>query len=118
MGNNCFKTCPNCGDTWSTQKDFLMDEMLDLNGYKADFEKLEYGMFFFTHKKDGCYSTMVIEVSDFMNLFQGKIYTERKTGGPDCLGFCLDEEQMDRCDAICECAFVRELLYKIKNKTF
>ncbi len=117
MKDNYFKKCPSCGEIWQTQKAFIIDELLVLNGYKADFEKLEYGMFFFTHNKESCHSTMVIEVSDFINLYNGEVYSERKTGSDECPRYCLDEEQIDRCGAICECAFVRELLQIIKART-
>jgi hypothetical protein len=111
-----FKTCPNCFGKWHTRDNFLSDSQLELNGYKADFEKLDYGLFFFTHKKDSCYSTMAIEVVDFKDLYSGEIHTERKTGSEECPRYCLDKEQLDRCDAMCECAFVREIIQIIQNK--
>ncbi len=110
-----FKQCPGCFQAWPSRDDFLSDERLELNGYKADFERLEYGLFFFTHRKATCYSTMAIEVVDFMDLYTGKIYAERRTGEEACPGYCRDKEQLDRCDAQCECAFVREILHIIKN---
>ena len=113
---NPFKTCPHCFQIWPTRDDFISDSQLELNGYKADFEKLEYGLFFFTHQKSGCHSTMAIEVVDFKDLYSGEIYTERKTGSEECPRYCLDKEQLDRCDAICECAFVREIIQIIRNK--
>lgn len=111
-----FKQCPSCGERWETQDAFLKDLTLSLNGYKADFEELQYGMFFFTHQKPDCQSTMVIEVSEFMNLYTGEIYGERMTGEEDCPGYCVDTGQLSRCDALCECAFVREIIHIIKQR--
>ncbi len=59
-----FKICPNCSEVWQTRENFILDPKLKLNGYKADFEKL------------------------------------------------------DRCDAFCECAFVREIIQILKQKQF
>jgi hypothetical protein len=111
-----FKTCPNCFETWHTRDDFLSDTLIELNGYKADFEKLDYGLFFFTHMKTSCCSTMAIEVLDFKDLYNGEIAAERKTGSDDCPRYCIDEEQLERCVVICECAFVREVMQLIKDK--
>ncbi|MCP3876245.1 MAG: hypothetical protein GY699_24270 [Desulfobacteraceae bacterium] len=46
MAKEIFKTCPNCGFQWKTRNDFLKDSLKELNGYTADSEKLEYGLFF------------------------------------------------------------------------
>ena len=115
MDEMCFKKCTGCGQEWTTQKQFIEDKDLTLNGYKADFERLEYGMFFFTHKKDGCFSTIVIEVSQFMNLFKGQRFIERKTDTDECPRYCSDDEQLVRCEAMCECAFVREIMHVLLN---
>jgi hypothetical protein len=111
-----FKICPNCQQVWSMQIEFISDGEIELNGYKSDFEKLEYGMFFFTHKKVGCFSTMVLEVKEFLNLYEGPFYSEQKTGTEDCPNYCRDKEKLDRCEAFCECAFVREIINIIREK--
>jgi hypothetical protein len=87
-----------------------------LNGYQADFEKLEYGLFFFTHHHPDCNSTLAIEVVDFWDLYKGPRYLQRRTGAAECPGYCLDKNQLARCDALCECAFVRDLVQVIKHK--
>ena len=111
-----FKQCPGCFQAWTSRTDFLQDSQLELNGYKADFERLDYGLFFFTHHKSDCFSTMAIEVVDFKDLYAGEIYTERRTGEEECPGYCLDKDQLERCDALCECAFVREIMQIIKDR--
>ena len=110
-----FKMCPCCFFVWPTRTDFLKDPSLLLNGYKADFEALEFGLFFFTHQAAECQSTLALEVNDFMDLYQGTRHTGRRTGMSDCPGYCVDKEQLQRCDALCECAFVREILHLVKQ---
>ncbi|MCF8067547.1 MAG: hypothetical protein K9L30_03065 [Desulfobacterales bacterium] len=43
--NEKFKVYPMCSKEWETRDQFLDDQSLKLNGYKADFEKLEWGLF-------------------------------------------------------------------------
>lgn len=116
MNNNVFKVCPCCQDSWATQEQFISDKLLELKGYQADFEKLEYGLFYFVHNKSCCYTSMVVKVRDFMNLYPGPFYTSRKTGGEECPGYCREKEQLKRCDAVCECAFVREIIQIVKDE--
>jgi hypothetical protein len=111
----CFKKCPNCFEIWSTRYEFISDNQIELNGYKTDFEKLEYGLFFFTHKKSGCGSTMALEVADFKDLYSGTISSERKTATDECPRYCFEKDQLDRCNALCECAFAREIIQIIKS---
>lgn len=115
MPTKPFKRCPGCFHVWETRKRFLSDNRLVLNGYKADFERLEYGLFFFTHMRDNCCSTLAIEVVDFLDMYHGEIHPQRRTGEVDCPGYCLDKNQLERCEAICECAFVREIMHQIRH---
>ena len=105
-----FKTCPACSKKWQTMEEFVSDPSLELNGYKADFKDLEYGMFFFTHKIEPCHSTMTIMIEDFRKLYSGPIYKENKTLSEECPRYCMNEKNLTRCDAFCECAFVREIM--------
>lgn len=116
MENEKFKICPMCSKEWETRDEFLADQAIELIGYKADFERLEWGLFYFTHNVDGCFSTMALEAKDFLSLYSGQKYTERRTGMEECPGYCLDEKQLDRCDALCECAFNREIIQIIKER--
>lgn len=111
-----FKICPMCAAEWRTREAFIEDSSLELNGYGADFEKLELSLFYFTHRKEGCYSTLTLEAKAFQSLYSGKKYSGRRTGEDDCPGYCFDKEQLNRCDAFCECAFNREILAIIKEK--
>jgi len=115
LTDKIFKICPLCSQKWKSRKEFLDDKTLKLNGYQADFETLENGLFFFTHHVEGCYSTMAIMSVDFYDMYTGTKYSETKVGSDECPGYCLKKDQLDRCDAACEYAFVREILHIIRE---
>ena len=94
----------------------MNDQSLEINGYGVNFEKHEKSLFYFTHNIEGCFSTMTIEAKDFLDLYSGKKYTEQKAGEEGCPRYCLDEKQLNRCDAFCECAFNREIIQIIKER--
>lgn len=89
---------------------FLEDSQIVLIGYQVDFQTLKAGLFLFNHHREGCFSTLSIRAEQFMDLYQGPIFQERKTGTSECLGYCLHREELGPCPAQCECAFVREVL--------
>ena len=110
-----FKQCPMCAITWHDRKHFLDDQTLELNGYQADLDKLEKGLFYFTHNIEQCRSTMAIEAGQFYSLNPATPHTVRRTGGDDCPGFCLKKGALDKCPIECECAFVRDIIDIINN---
>lgn len=116
QGKKPFKTCPMCGTQWADLDQFLDDPSLEICGYMADFGKLERGLFFFNHRIEGCHSTLTIFAGQFKDLYNGATYTERRTGKEGCPGYCLEIDQLDRCDAFCECAFNREVIQIIKAR--
>lgn len=109
MAQAAFKVCPGCFHVWETREVFMSDPHLEFNGYKADFKDLDFGMFFFTHTASNCHSTMTMMVEDFLDLYSGKRYSENKALSDECPRYCIDEKQLSRCDAFCECAYVREI---------
>lgn len=111
-----FKKCPCCFHVWHSRDDFLTDQNLEFTGYQVNFKELEYGMFFFTHTVEPCHSTMTIMVEDFRDLYTGKTHQESKALSPECPRYCLDKKQFSRCDALCECAFAREVIQIIIEK--
>jgi hypothetical protein len=115
MNTDHFKTCPCCNHIWQKRNLFLSDSALLLNGYQADFESLEEGLLFFTHEDGDCFSTLAMDVGDFIDLYTGPRWPERKTGTKACPGHCLDKNNLEPCQATCECAVVRELLQLIKS---
>ena len=116
MGTTPFKVCSCCGTTWPTRDAFLSDGSLRVEGYTADFQALELGLFFITHNREECGSTLAILTRDFLDLYHGPRYTERKAFSDECPKYCLDKKQLDRCATLCECAFVREVLKIVKDR--
>ena len=105
-----------CRKVWKSRDAFLDDDSLLLEGYGADFEILEKGLFYFTHSVQGCFSTMALEAGDFFDLYTGERYPDSKMGGDECPRFCLDREKLERCPVFCEFAFVREIIQMIKGR--
>ena len=89
-----FKICTMCSTKWETRNDFINDPLLHINGYQAHFEKLGRSLFYFTHQKEDCYSTIAIKAEEFISLYSGKKYNERRTGKEDCPMYCLDKEHV------------------------
>ena len=108
-----FKKCPCCGEIWKSRDDFIRDTSLYFNGYMADFLVLEKGLFYFTHLVEGCRSTLVAPAGQFLDLYSGERYTPNNVGKDDCPGYCLENGPLQRCDAVCEYAFVREVIQVI-----
>ena len=107
-----FKTCSVCGFEWPTRNSFLEDPALTVIGYQVNFEALKLGFFMFNHT---CKNTLSVRAEAFWDLYAGPIYKDRATGGEQCPGYCLFEDELSPCPAQCECAFVREILQVIKN---
>jgi hypothetical protein len=102
-----------CGFTWTGRDDLLSDPAVQIIGYQVCFEELAAGSFLFNHS---CEGTFAIRVQHFRDLYDGPIFQERKTGTEECLGYCLDREQLGICFAQCECAYVREIIQIIRNR--
>ncbi|HEX7342861.1 MAG TPA: hypothetical protein VF398_01260 [bacterium] len=115
---NPFHRCTCCSQVWFDRSDFLLDGDLMLNGYQADFDDLELGWLFFTHLRPVCNSTIAVPVRQFTDLHDGPIYSERKISSDECPGYCLEKDNLRRCEVNCECAFVREILQVIKERKY
>ena len=107
-----FKRCPACGFRWPERDAFLSDPALKLVGYQVNFKELTTGIFLFNHN---CKGTLAIYAVDFEDLYDGPLFTERRTGEPDCPGYCVHESKLNPCPNQCECAFVREIIQKINT---
>lgn len=112
-GEEPFKTCPLCRYAWRSREDFLQDPTIRLCGYQVDFEDLVEGIFLFNHI--ACGTTLSVEVKQFRNLHSGPVFRERKTGTEDCPGHCLRTDDLAPCPEHCECAWVREVIQKIRG---
>jgi hypothetical protein len=60
---------------------------------------------------------MGMKVQAFASLFSGKKYSTSKQLSPECPRYCLDQENLGRCNAQCENAFAREISQIIKDRT-
>lgn len=107
-----FKQCPKCRHAWMSREAFLADPEIALVGYQVHFEELTAGILLFNHH---CRTTLALPALVFKDLYRGPIFTERATGGADCPGHCLRQEDLDPCPTHCECAFVRHVLQTIKT---
>ena len=92
---------------------FLRDARLTLVGYQVHFEKLQEGLFLFNH--DVCHSTLGIEAGAFHSLRKGPIFHRRATGSAECPGHCLHRDNLQPCPAKCECAYVRQVMQRIRH---
>lgn len=110
-----FKTCPKCSTEWKTRDDFLTDSANVLVGYQADLTNLGFGLLLFEHRVPGCSTTAAIFAYEFFDLYTGPRHPEAKALLPGCPRYCLDEKYLGRCDVVCECAFVFDIIQIIRN---
>lgn len=109
-----FKTCTVCRAAWSSREAFIDDPDLKATGYMANFDRLDLGIFLFDHLP--CQTTLALTAEKFRDLYEGPVYTERKTGTDECPGYCLCKDELRPCPAECECAYVREILNVIVSR--
>ncbi|MBN1534172.1 MAG: hypothetical protein JXA20_15985 [Spirochaetes bacterium] len=102
-----FKRCSKCQQAWQTREEFLEDPAVVLVGYQTNFGELQLGFLLFNHD---CRTTIALEAGIFTDLYDGPVYTERRTGCEECPGYCLYQSELRSCPAACECAYVREVL--------
>jgi hypothetical protein len=107
-----FQECLQCGSKWSARDEFLADTRVEIIGYQVDFDDLSAGTFLFSHS---CGAALSLSVRYFNGLYEGTIFTGRITGSHDCPEYCLYPDQLDKCSARCECAYVRNIIDIIKK---
>jgi len=110
-----FKECPNCHYNWPDRYTFLADPKTQLVGYQANFGNLLAGFFLFQHNIPECGTSLAVPAEAFKDMHDGPIFRERKTGSPECPGYCLHSSSTDPCKNACECAYVRDVLQKVKQ---
>jgi len=109
---NLFKICPCCKKKWESRSDFLDDPDIIPVGYQVHFKELTAGFFLFNHS---CKTTMSVQVVDFIDLYDGPVFSVRATGSESCPELCLRKDDLESCYAECECAYVREILQIIRK---
>jgi hypothetical protein len=113
MSEPVFKSCSCCDAEWSTREAFLRDPSIVVIGYQVDFEELRLGYFLFNHER--CRTTIALRAREFLDLYDGPVFSERRTGSDECPGYCLRSDELARCPVACECAFVREVLQIVRS---
>ena len=116
MKDTLFKTCSNCQAVWKNIEGLLADPEIVLAGYQVHPDDLEGGLFFFTHQKEGCNTTLAIPVTEFLCLNDRPLLEKRDK--ELCIGseFCVHESDLSPKPMKCECAWVREILQTIKER--
>lgn len=112
-----FKVCTKCSYKWKTRDDFLSDPSISLIGFLADFKVFNKGSYLFNHllANDQCNSTLAIDVSCFLDLYNGTLFKDLKVGSKECSGYCAKVEVMKRCNVHCRNVVAREIMHKILN---
>jgi len=106
-----------CAQSWADLNTFLDDKSIVLNGYQPNFDCIGRGHFYFTHNTEECGSSMLINVEHFLPLYQGPRFSENLHLSEECSGLCLEPEKLERCQARCKNAFVREIAHLIITRT-
>lgn len=112
-----FKVCTCCGQVWPTREGFLSDGNIRLRGYQASFKDPAEGLLLFIHMKEGCGTSIAVKAKSFRDIYTGHVYPDSARGSEKCPGYCLGEFNLERCDANCKYAYVRELLQIINQRT-
>jgi hypothetical protein len=103
-----------CGYAWNSREHFLSDPSIILEGYQANFNVLEEGLFIFCHTISNCRTSLALDVYSLDDLYTGPIFLEKKLG-TGCPGYCLHQNSLQSCDNACECVFVRMILQIIRK---
>jgi hypothetical protein len=108
-----YQDCPVCGAGWRSRDEFLSDPDIQVSGYQVNFDNLRLGFFLFNHMT--CRNTLGAKASDFLDLHDGPVYEQNLRGGRECPGYCLHQSELRPCTARCECAFVRDVLDRLRR---
>ena len=110
-----FKICPSCAKPWNTLEDFLADPEIELAGYQVNFADLKGGLFYFSHTKADCETTLAIPVNQFTGLSNRPMLASHGEQPKCCPRLCVRRDKLDPCPAECECIWVREIMQIIRN---
>jgi hypothetical protein len=111
-----FKECTNCHVRWNTRTDFLEDPTTALVGYQVNYGDLEAGFFLFNHDTPACETTMALPADKFTDMHDGPIFEGHSRENVEgCPGYCSDQTSLRECKEECECAYVRDVLTKVKE---
>lgn len=104
-----------CSKRWETMEEFLSDPELAMAGYQINFADLKGGLFYFSHMKTGCGTTMVIPVGEFTGLSDRPMLASQGKQPDCCPELCVRKNELAPCPAECECSWVREIMQVIRD---
>jgi len=110
-----FKTCNNCGISWKTRSEFIDCPSITLMGYQSNFDSVDEGLFLFNHTIKSCGSTVAVPVAKFTDLYTGERYSDPRFGAEECKRRCIDQSNIELCEAKCRYAYVREILQILRK---
>ncbi len=115
---NNYKSCPCCNSSWTTLRDFLLENELELVGYQANFENALEGLILFHHTKKGCNTTIALPVKNLTALEQDlKTLSSFIPETKDCLGYCRDSHNLKDCKNFnCKGRLIRKLIALLQMK--
>ena len=108
-----FKECTLCKTTWSTRSKFIYDPEVRLIGYQMKVNNIERGLLLFNHL--ACKNTLALDVEQISDMYEGPVYTQNKHASKECPLYCLSQGNFERCPVQCSCAYVREVMNKIRE---
>lgn len=91
----------------------MSDPLISVVGYQVNFGDLQEGFFLFNHLSEGCKTTLGVPAGHFFDLHKGSVFKGRPTAAEGCGGHCLRKDDIAPCPAMCECAFVRDILQTV-----
>ncbi len=113
-----FKECPNCHEKWKELTDFVSDPFLELMGQQPNLESPLEGHFVFNHNKGACFSTLLVQVKEFLYLSSDILAISKFISqSPNCKGFCQTPGTLESCsDSHCKAKQVKKILTIINAK--
>ena len=110
-----FKKCPHCHHRWMTRDDLLSDPDVSLIGYQANLFNLKAGYFLFNHDAAACETSLAVRAKEFLDLHDGPVFDNPHGVVDECPGYCEDHRKLEVCTAKCQCAFVRDVVQKVRR---
>jgi hypothetical protein len=103
-----------CHTVWEDRESFVSDPTLALNGYQAFFDNPDEGLILFTHRVEGCLSTLALKARAFRPLYKGPHEDFLNAGAESCSGHCSDHRNLEGCQARCSMRWVRDVLQLLR----
>ncbi len=80
-----------CSTEWATHDDFLGDKSIEINGYGADFEKLEWSLFYSHILKKAVFQLSPLQQKNLLICIQAKNILNEEPEKKSALDIVLDK---------------------------